>query len=88
MKRMVSVKNDIRGQIAISVCQLANSYTGERPTKVYLEKDGRIAIAGEHSSIMALDVKAGDVVRVVAFGPNEKKAVEELEKLLTTQYMP
>jgi len=79
IKLRVVNRSGLHARPAAMFVQTARKFS----SKIMLRKAGKIADSKNILQVLALGVDMGDEVEVVAEGPDEDMAIEELAKLLT-----
>lgn len=74
----VNNKTGIHARPASVFAKSANSYKSD----VYVEKDGKKSNAKSIISVLAMGIKQGSVINIIAEGEDEEKAVKELVALV------
>lgn len=55
-------------------------------SQIYLEKDGKRANAKSIMELFLIEAEEGSAVKLIADGPDEKEAIESLNKLIRERF--
>ncbi len=75
----VELESGLEARPAAMLVQLASNYDSQ----IYIESDGKRVNAKSIMGMMTLGLISGDEATVIADGPDEEKAVEDIEKYLS-----
>lgn len=75
--KSIEIENELglHSRIAASFVQICSKYKSE----IYIEKDDFKINAKSIMGVMALGASKGEVVNIIVNGPDEEKAIEEIE---------
>lgn len=80
---IVLLEQGLHARPATRFVQTASAFRSD----IKIAKNNKTAAAKSIMGVLALAVQKGDEILLTAEGPDEEKAVAELEKLLTTRYV-
>lgn len=80
-KRTVTIElaSGLEARPIAMLVQLASSYE----SKIYVQSDNKKVNAKSIMGMMTLDLPVGEQVIITADGPDEEKAIDEIEKYLS-----
>lgn len=75
----VTLETGLQARPAAQFVQTANRYSSD----LYLEKDGKRINAKSIMGLMSLAITKGETVKIIADGPDEEVALNELVSFIT-----
>ncbi|HLS67638.1 MAG TPA: HPr family phosphocarrier protein [Pseudogracilibacillus sp.] len=75
----VTLETGLQARPAAQFVQTANRYSSD----LYLEKDGKRINAKSIMGLMSLAITKGEIVKIIADGPDEEVALNELVSFIT-----
>jgi len=78
-KIVINIPNGLEARPVAMLVQVASQYE----SSIYLESDDKKVNAKSIMGMMSLGLASGETVVVTADGPDEEKAIENIEKFLS-----
>ena len=84
---MVSVTTEVLcGDLTGRMVVFLNQMAGDFKSSMWIENDEHRVNAKGLLDVMSLEVRKGDIVRIIADGSDEEEAVEKIRDFITTEF--
>ena len=84
--KMKAVKIQLSGGLEARPVAMLVQVASQHDSTVYLESEGKKVNAKSIMGMMSLGLDSGELVTVIADGPDEKEAVEALIELISSNF--